>query len=310
MKVKLYKYTPHIKSFLENPMLRCTPAHDLNDPFELQPNLITLDEFSKVYTGSYLFNDVARFFDLRTSDSGVISLSETKSNLLMWSHYADEHKGAVIEFTFDVEFNTEQKMLQRGFLESIYDNKYLFDRVKYRLEREPDNEVFNTPGYELFLDLKAHLSFTKAEAWSYEKEYRFLCELNSADIICIADSEETRLTLSGFGFSFEKASFNPRLLKLTNYHEHSNDFKKDLERSFKRQELMSTLKKEMKSIFHFYKVKPDSITGIYLGCKSQIDIKSLLSNGQVMDKYKNLRGNVNMSKLCQQRYEMVFEKIA
>ncbi|WP_101961209.1 DUF2971 domain-containing protein [Vibrio harveyi] len=310
MKVKLYKYTPHLQSFLENPVLRCTPSHDLNDPFELQPNAETLDSFSKVYSGSYGINDLASFVDVRTSDSGIISLSETKSNLLMWSHYANEHKGGVIEFTFDIKFDNEQKMLQRGFLKSIFDNKYLFDRVKYRLEREPDSELFNSSGFEVFLDLKSHLSFTKAEAWSYEKEYRFLCELHSADVVCVNNSQELINLLTSLGLTFKVSGLNSKLLVITNYNDNSFDLTVDLNHRLRRQQLLSVCRDKSESIFHFYEVDPKCVTGVYLGCKSPSELKHKVLNTSVLDKFDNLNGRVFDSRLSRSRYELSFEKIA
>lgn len=311
MKVKLYKYTPHIKNFIENPMLRCTPAHELNDPFELQPNSETLDDFYKSYTGSYSFDDAVKYLDIQGSNScGVISLTETKSNLLMWSHYADEHRGAVIELAFDIKFDDQGKLLQRGFLNSIADNQYLFDRVKYRIEREPDSELFDRTGHELLSDLKEHLSFTKAEAWSYEKEHRFLCELNSADIVCVVDSERMRDTLEQFSFMFQKARFNNDLLHLMDFNISVNDLTIDLKKRLKEAEFTSILKEKNDSIFHFYKVNPACITGIYLGCKSSNETTELFSNIQEIQKiYPQLYDNIKKEKLCNKRYDVVFETI-
>lgn len=38
----------------------------------------------------------------------------------MWSHYADEHRGGVVEFTFDLENQSHARTLvQRGFFKNL-----------------------------------------------------------------------------------------------------------------------------------------------------------------------------------------------
>ncbi|TOC13300.1 hypothetical protein CGJ90_24575, partial [Vibrio parahaemolyticus] len=39
-----------------------------------------------------------------TSSFGICSLSKTFENILMWSHYADNHKGFVVEFETPTNF--------------------------------------------------------------------------------------------------------------------------------------------------------------------------------------------------------------
>jgi hypothetical protein len=305
MKVKLYKYTPHLESFIENPMLRCTPAHELNDPFELQPNENTVADFFESYTGSLGFDNAERYLQIRNGDSGVVSLSETKSNILMWSHYASEHKGGVIEFTFDVEYDSLQEMLQRGFINSIADNQYGFDRVKYRLEREPESDLFNSEGYELYQNLRKHLFFTKAEAWSYEKEYRFSCLLEAADNLCVPDSDKAKIELDKIGFQYKKADFNSDLLLISDCLDDPADKTIDLNKRIKRQMLTSNLKDAGISMFHFFNVKPSSVTGIYLGCKSSYKVKK-----ETLNKFPNLDDRVYKAELCKHRYDIVFNRIA
>jgi hypothetical protein len=82
---------------------------------------------------------------------GVTCFSEKYNNILMWSHYADEHKGMVLGF------NPSSQLMQK--------NK-LF-RVDYRSERveiDPSEEVRYVEAV-----LKR-----KSEDWEYEAEWRLL----------------------------------------------------------------------------------------------------------------------------------------
>lgn len=305
MKIKLYKYTPHLESFIKNPMLRCTPAHELNDPFELQPNENTVTNFFESYSGSLGFDNAERHLEISNNDSGVISLSETKSNVLMWSHYASEHKGGVIEFTLDVEYDSRQEMVQRGFINSIADNQYGFDRVKYRIEREPESDLFKNEGFDLYQNIRKHLFFTKAEAWSYEKEYRFSCLLEASDNLCVPNNDVVKAVLNEIGFQYKKSDFNDNLLLISDALDKPEENSIDLNKRINRKRLASDLKDVDISIFHFFNIKPSSVTGIYLGCKSSYEIKK-----EELNKFTNLSDGVYKAKLCKHRYEIVFESIA
>lgn len=70
--------------FLLNGSLRLTPRNCLNDPFNSCTQNIK-DKYKKIIDT----NKFQEYLDF----IGVISLTETKDNLLMWSHYAKEHSG-------------------------------------------------------------------------------------------------------------------------------------------------------------------------------------------------------------------------
>jgi len=43
-------------------------------------------------------NHIARLFEKKKQTTFVTCFSEVENNLLLWSHYADKHKGACIGF--------------------------------------------------------------------------------------------------------------------------------------------------------------------------------------------------------------------
>jgi hypothetical protein len=97
------------------------------------------------------------------STFGILSLTKTKENLLMWAHYADDHRGAVIEFEFDDIFLYWNDP-DRKFAKQV---EYLNDRAKI-----PVNE-----------DVLMEHFFTKSPEWKYEEEFRIIRHLNHADKI-------------------------------------------------------------------------------------------------------------------------------
>jgi hypothetical protein len=98
------------------------------------------------------------------SDVSIFCLSETHDNLLMWSHYAQNHTGAVIEFLslgdVDSPLLVAQpvrytRKLPRLTFESFFD----FEAAKA--------ELLNT------------ITLTKSEVWSYEREWRIVAGLRN-----------------------------------------------------------------------------------------------------------------------------------
>ena len=83
--------------------LRGSQRSVLNDPFELNPAQKLLDKLSKNGpVGENFFEELERFsFDGKFNEVGVISYTENYNNLLMWSDYASEHRGVVIEFDYE-----------------------------------------------------------------------------------------------------------------------------------------------------------------------------------------------------------------
>lgn len=147
---------PHYNGdFFDNFLLRATERADLNDPFEFLPpkdffedvveysndiewaKSITYEEFSR---GIFLLD-------------GVISFTETRSNLLMWSHYAQGHSGIVIEIDIQNEFFSTIK------------------RVRYD----------NVKPHHIHVNELEDLFFIKSDEWIYEKEYRIVKRLSKHD---------------------------------------------------------------------------------------------------------------------------------
>lgn len=102
---------------------------------------------------------------------GILSLTKRNDNLHMWTHYANEHKGFVIEFDTNNEFfNFPQE-------------------IKYSLLR---------PSLKIGKQLKKDVFFTKGEDWIKEEELRIVKDLNEA----------SEIKENIFLFKFPKKSIN------------------------------------------------------------------------------------------------------
>jgi len=86
---------------------------------------------------------------------GILSLTETPSNLLMWSHYADQHRGMVIEFD-EAHMTFNERRMPGDDLRYLRKVIYSDARPIVTLENF---------GFEQFV-------LTKSTEWAYEKEWR------------------------------------------------------------------------------------------------------------------------------------------
>lgn len=123
-----------VKRHISNPSQRISELQRIKNRFKAPQSL----------DGDDVFNDVIR-------QVGVFCLSEVNDSILMWSHYANEHKGICIGF------DTGKSMFQLAW------------QVEYQEEfpiiiRPRDNEE---------ISLNKSL-LTKAACWSYEKEWRII----------------------------------------------------------------------------------------------------------------------------------------
>lgn len=131
---------------------------NLNDPFEKVYSTKTLDGYDgteEIVTE--LFNPFRKNVDEYFEKVGILSLCGENTNLVMWSHYADNHKGHCIEYNLNSEeinnLNFEKE-----------DEIFLFE-VEYN--NSPIDFLSFPSNFQFYLRRKSSL-------WNYEKEFRFI----------------------------------------------------------------------------------------------------------------------------------------
>lgn len=173
----LYKYCTYNTnslSILINKKIWVTKPESLNDPFDCKIKFfipeINSEAFSKYLdrTGrstGILQRDYEIFLkglqEVREkviNNFGVFSMSQIKDNILMWSHYADQHKG----FCIGLARKNDNLLGDITTTQPVeYDCNYpeadlLDENGNY------DHSIFNK------------MLFTKAKDWEYEKEWRLV----------------------------------------------------------------------------------------------------------------------------------------
>jgi hypothetical protein len=88
----VYQYFSAANAILciETRRLRISTIHNLNDPFEVRPVLKGADPELRGDQESFLHE----WRERKAQEVGLLCFSATKTNPLLWSHYADRHRGA------------------------------------------------------------------------------------------------------------------------------------------------------------------------------------------------------------------------
>ena len=175
---EIYKYTAFGARFCSNRKLPLTPANKLNDPFELYPSTEFINQFdnqmlhgvdiSRHYT-NVMSHSGRTVFQSRLMAYGLVSFTETPDNLLMWSHYANQHQGLVIGF------DPNHPWFHQG--DDVEQHVGVLSRVLYRKRRLDGLTSLSSSINEVF--------FHKSDEWIYEKEHRmvfFLADHQNGDV--------------------------------------------------------------------------------------------------------------------------------
>ena len=194
----LYKYLPAERiDVLRNAMIRFTQPAALNDPFDCNPRMLDVDEVENAPRSEYPCCRQAHISGLQMALSqndrrsvGLICLAETPDDLLMWAHYADEHRGLVLGFDTSHSFFAKGSE-GTGLWKVTYSGvRPSFPKkiVEMELLRQPTinphglinayavgDDAFDPDIYD------DDYRFVKSAAWAYEREWRVLRKLQNPD---------------------------------------------------------------------------------------------------------------------------------
>ncbi|MCF5849868.1 DUF2971 domain-containing protein [Aeromonas veronii] len=221
-----YKYFGNLNiEYFDSPTFKLTPPSQLNDPFEsLLPSDIEKmiselleSEASENLRKKYSTEDISDSFLNLFAQFGIVSLSETQRNLLMWAHYANEHTGICIGYDSN----------------KIFENNEQPQKVNYSNVRCDESDNLNN-----MKDLDDLLQFilnkvlhTKGDDWIYEKEFRYLLLLSEFNKIKVLNNDNNiiprldyfakkypvEIESMGDGVYLNKVNRNPRITFIHKY---------------------------------------------------------------------------------------------
>ena len=183
----LYKYRSYSARSLEMLIKReiyFASPEQLNDPYDCRLNV--RDALSAAITKAAetknqaldkhldRFRRMDRLYDKMQADiqgAGIFSLARSPKNVLMWSHYADDHRGFAVGFQLSEKFITHRNSEQIvGAADAYYAKanpfSEFFGQFAPRATKSDWNEFWTSI---LEIGLRA-----KGDVWAYEVEVRIL----------------------------------------------------------------------------------------------------------------------------------------
>ena len=151
--VRLYHLcrAAHAQSNIRNRRLKIARFSEVNDPFEL----MSLD-----FRESRVRTAVKEYRSELNSREGLLCFSEDWTSPMLWSYYAESHRGVCLGF------NVKREAVEKVLYEDT--------RIKAELDDETGSPVALSPGQ------KDALRCTKCHEWSYEQERRRFVKLVDA----------------------------------------------------------------------------------------------------------------------------------
>ncbi len=109
-------------------------------------------------------------------NSGIFCATRNKNNLLMWSHYADQHKGVALGFRQDVARDSFLRLLE----------PVSYSNIRPKFYRPFDPLVRSTPSSDpdAMRAFTRSLTHVKSTEWAYEEEVRVV------DPSCIPEGQD------------------------------------------------------------------------------------------------------------------------
>jgi hypothetical protein len=156
--ILLYRYLScdsAIKT-IEGKSFRVSRILELNDPFEWIPGLDPVKPEAEEFVKCYM----DRFLKEMNENVGILSFSESIHEPVLWSHYADSHRGIAFEVDIitpelhKVEYTNERPVIDPRWIDDQNEESRLLDILK-------------------------KFWYRKSPGWAYEKERRVAIELNT-----------------------------------------------------------------------------------------------------------------------------------
>jgi hypothetical protein len=177
----LYKYVSFGtgKTILESNSVCFSQPKDFNDPFDLPS--YPAEEVANPVVGIFSQIRVMAKNSIWSENTGILPLTRTPTNPLMWAHYADMHRGLVIGINVAAAGFTDEKtnLIPAQFGSVIYVSR----RSSEPFIDKPQSGIavgstyhFPRDHYEKLQRLFLH----KPLYWSYEEEVRVLKCLKAA----------------------------------------------------------------------------------------------------------------------------------
>ena len=178
--MRLYKYMSldSLRAVLKHGAIGFSRPADLNDPFDwpTAPDVQDYGLFGAL-TASMKGSIWARYM-------GICSLTRTATNSLMWAHYGDKHRGAVIEIDVDAAgfLDVETNAVPAHFGSVVYLNQPNMSQYAGDFAGSAGVTIGELFAFRLdYYQQLQRLFLSKPLCWAYEEEVRVVKCLREID---------------------------------------------------------------------------------------------------------------------------------
>lgn len=163
-KMKIYRYLNSAAAIqtIETRSLRVGRILEFNDPFEWQLGIKGLP----LQCEKEIYRAIQDWLEDRNSVAGIVCFSAKCKEPLLWAHYADRHRGIVLEFDYDETSERLEKIIYSK-------NRVVLDIPNYKLPHFTQGE---------FVQFAQKMVTQKSLGWKYEQEYRLHVDLKDCDV--------------------------------------------------------------------------------------------------------------------------------
>lgn len=312
----LYKYSGLLPSaYFENPTIKLSVPEHLNDPFEYSTskNILLAIKRSFIEFGvpenkaDELVKDFETSLFGMISHNGIVSLTETPRNSLMWAHYASHHNGMCIGYNTELLKHIDVDNEKSECITLNHPQKVNYDNLRFSAEHEFPEPV------NADRDAVIRHLLKKSDEWIYEKEHRCIIPYTKASELLIKSEdlgeiiktiktsgrrnviECSPMTLESWISYYESEGIIKRKDNSNIYtinHEPHPDPNLSLESSL---HVLS----QSKGVNFLIKIKASSIESVYFGCK--VDTNIVKSYYETIDK----KIKIFHFELCKERFELI-----
>ncbi len=161
--IRLYRFMglKNALKSIEERRFRVGRLLELNDPFEWRFGVMGIVSDKEIFVNPL----IKSFLEEIHSERGILCFSETAEDSVLWSHYADGHRGVAFEVDHFLDPDRVGKVK--------YSNKLPLVDVKRLHQKEGVNEYLE--------ELLKVLPLRKARGWEYEKEYRVYIDISKCE---------------------------------------------------------------------------------------------------------------------------------
>jgi len=182
----LFKYVSDasvvVDSIFRDHKIRFTQPAALNDPLEFNPYIRFNSEsnnFKRYKCQGIPMPSIHDWYRLnliesRMNEFGVLSLTDNPFSFEMWCHYANGHKGFLIEFNIPDKRKPTLQLTEKVNLK-IHKVRYVKDYIANIDKLDP------TGTFIPFHKIRDAIFLRKTKYWKYEREYRIVRKLSECD---------------------------------------------------------------------------------------------------------------------------------